>query len=161
MPASFLHYDYSESIECLDYFWSYRSEIHRWTSASGRWTSASGRWTSVIGISMRSCQSWWCHENPFMGTQHWIEGTVTFDINSLQWRHNGHDGISNHQPHDCLLNCLFRRRSKKTSKLHVTGICAGNSPVTDEFPAQMASNTENVSIGWCHHVLHIFEMDIS
>ena len=22
----------------------------------------------------------------------------------LQWRHNGHDGVSNHQPHDCLLN---------------------------------------------------------
>ena len=32
---------------------------------------------------------------------------------SLQWRHNGHDSVSNHQPHDCLLNHLFRRRSKK------------------------------------------------
>ena len=30
-------------------------------------------------------------------------------------------------------------------------ICAGNSPVTGEFPAQMASNAENVSIWWCHH----------
>ena len=56
----------------------------------------------------------------------------------LQWRHNGRDCISNHQPHHCLLN--FRRRSKNPSKLHVTGICAGNSPVTGEFPAQMASN---------------------
>ena len=27
----------------------------------------------------------------------------------------------------------------------------GNSPVTGEFPAQMASNTENVSIWWRHH----------
>ena len=26
---------------------------------------------------------------------------------SLQWRHNGHDGISNHQLHDCLLNRFF------------------------------------------------------
>ena len=43
-----------------------------------------------------------------------------------------------------------RRRSKKTSKLRVTGLCAGNSPVTGEFPAQMASNTENVFIWWCH-----------
>ena len=25
----------------------------------------------------------------------------------LRWRHNGRDGISNHQPHDCLLNRLF------------------------------------------------------
>ena len=55
---------------------------------------------------------------------------------SLQWRHNGPDDVSNHQPHDCLLNRLFRHRPKKTSKLRVTGLCAGNSPVTGEFPAQ-------------------------
>ena len=69
----------------------------------------------------------------------------------LQWRHNERDGVSNHQHHDCLLNRLFRRRSKKTSKLRVTGLCAGNSPVTGEFPAQRASNAENVSIWWHHH----------
>ena len=44
---------------------------------------------------------------------------------SLPWRRNGRDSVSNHQPHDCLLNRLFRRRSKKTSKLRVTGLCAG------------------------------------
>ena len=75
---------------------------------------------------------------------------------SLQWRHNGRDGVSNHQPHHCLLNRLFRRRSKKTSKLRVTGLCAGNSPVTVECPAQVASNEENVSISWRHHVLGSF-----
>ena len=46
----------------------------------------------------------------------------------LHWRHNDHDSVSNHQPHGCLLNRLFRRRSKKTSKLRVTGLCVGNSP---------------------------------
>ena len=70
---------------------------------------------------------------------------------ALRWRHNGHHSVSNHQPHDCLLNHLFRRTSKKTSKLRVTGLCAGNSPGTGEFPAQMASNAENVSIWWRHH----------
>ena len=70
---------------------------------------------------------------------------------TLQWHHNGHDGVSNHQPHDCFLKRLNRCRSKKTSKLHVTGLCVGNSPVTGEFPAQRASNAENVSIWWCHH----------
>ena len=70
---------------------------------------------------------------------------------SLQWRHNERDGVSNHQPHDCLLNCLFRRISKKTSKLRVTGFCAGNSPMTGEFPVQRASNDENVSIWWRNH----------
>ena len=38
---------------------------------------------------------------------------------TLQWRHDGHDNVSNHQPHDCLLNRLFRRRWKKTSRLRV------------------------------------------
>ena len=70
---------------------------------------------------------------------------------SLQWRHNGRDSVPNHQPHDCLLNRLFRRRSKKTSKLRVTGLCAGKSPRTGEFPAQVASYAENVSIWWRHH----------
>ena len=70
---------------------------------------------------------------------------------TLLWRHNGCDGVSNHQPHDCLLTRLFRRGSKKTSKLHVTGLCEGNSPVTGEFPAQRASNAENVFIWWRHY----------
>ena len=70
---------------------------------------------------------------------------------SLQWRHNDHDGVSNLQPHVCLLN---QRWSKKTSKLRVTGLCAVNSPGTGEFPAQMASYAENVSIWWRHHVLN-------
>ena len=49
-----------------------------------------------------------------------------------------------------LNNHLYRRRSKKTSKLHVTGLCEGNSPVTGEFPSQRASYVENVSIWWRH-----------
>ena len=44
---------------------------------------------------------------------------------TLQWRHNWHDGVSNHQPCHCLLNRLFRRRSKKTSKAFVRGIHRG------------------------------------
>ena len=47
---------------------------------------------------------------------------------TLQWRHNGRDCVSNQQPRDCLVKRLFRLRSKKTSKLRVTGLCAGNSP---------------------------------
>ena len=72
---------------------------------------------------------------------------------TLRWRHNGHDGVSNHQPHDCLLNRLFRHRSKKTSNLRVTGLCAGYTPGTGEVPAQRASHAENVSIWWRHHAV--------
>ena len=67
---------------------------------------------------------------------------AVINITSLQWRHNEHNRVPNHQPHDCLLNRLFRRRSKKTSKLRVTGLCAGNSSETGQFPAQMGSNAE-------------------
>ena len=37
------------------------------------------------------------------------------DVIASQWRHNNLDGVSNHQPQDCLLNHVFTRRSKKTS----------------------------------------------
>ena len=62
--------------------------------------------------------------------------------------HDGHDGVSNHQPHHCLHNRFFRCRSKRTSKLRISELCAGNSPVTGEFPAQMTSNAKDVSIWW-------------
>ena len=61
------------------------------------------------------------------------------------------------QHQDYLLNRLIRHRSQNTSKLHVTGLWAGNSPVTGEFPAQMASNAENVSIWWRHHAVEYKE----
>ena len=98
---------------------------------------ANERWcyivtSSLIGWAQTQNDPWQYDHNPY-------------SVYALQWCHNGCDGISNHQPHDCLLNRLFRRRSKKTSKLHVTSLCGGNSPVTGEFPAQMASNAEKLS----------------
>ena len=62
----------------------------------------------------KTCQTWWWW---------WPLMRMT-----LHWRHNERDDVSNHQPHDCLLNRLFRCRSKKTPKLCVTGLYAGTSP---------------------------------
>ena len=80
----------------------------------------------------------------------WIVGRRLWS-SALLWRHNGRDSASNHQPHGCLpfipYNRLFMRRWKQTSKLRITGLCAG----TDEFPAQMASKSENDSIWWRRH----------
>ena len=47
-------------------------------------------------------------------------------------------------------------QKQKISKLRVTGLCAGNSPVTSELSAQMASSAENVPIWLRHHakILH-------
>ena len=106
---------------------------------------------SLCAVSMWSAKSWlfYCTID-FSWTSFMV---AEFHVNtSLQWRHNGRDSVSNHQPHDCLLNGLFRRRSKKTSKLRVTGLCVGNSPGTGEFPAQMASYAKNVSI-WSRHLI--------
>ena len=46
------------------------------------------------------------------GLLHWHWGSVSEVTLALRWRHNGRDCVSNHQPHDCLLNRLFGRRSK-------------------------------------------------
>ena len=65
----------------------------------------------------------------------------------LQWRHNERNGVSNHRRIDCLLKRLFGRRSK----LRVTGLCEGNSPVTGEFLSQRASTAENIPVRWFHY----------
>ena len=70
---------------------------------------------------------------------------------TLQWRHNGCDGVSNHQSHKCLLDRLFKLQIKENIKASRHWLCEGNSPVTGEFLAQRASNAENVSIWWRHH----------
>ena len=96
---------------------------------------------------------WWINilHNSCEVALRWMPVNTFDDKSTLRWRHNGRHSVSNYQPRDCLLNRLFRRRSKKTLKLRVTCLCAGNSPGTGEFPAQMANNAENVSIWWRHH----------
>ena len=65
--------------------------------------------------------------DPWNVVNGWLHKSYRFVLPfpTLQWRHNEPDCISNHQPHDCLLNRLFRLSSKKTSKLRVTGLCEG------------------------------------
>ena len=76
---------------------------------------------------------------------------------TLQWRHNERRRVSNHQFLECLLNRLFRRRSKKTPKFSVNGLCEGNLPMTGEFLAQRARYAENISICWRHHDVNIYK----
>ena len=63
-----------------------------------------------------------------------------------QWRHNGHDGVSNHQPHHYSLNRSVRHRSKNTSKLHGTDLC-----VTGEFPHKRPVMQKMFSLFWWRH----------
>ena len=106
----------------------------------------------LVIISLKKCTRLEAFEKIFP-TQFERINTSAWHVlqQTLHWRHNGRDSVSNHRRLDCLLNRLFRRRSTKISKLRVTAICEGSSPVTGEFPSKRASNTENVSIRLRHH----------
>ena len=65
-------------------------------------------------------------DNPivkFSVTVSWPHGVQY--LYPLQWRHNGRDGVSNHQPLDCLLKHWIMRRWKKTPKPRVPGFVWG------------------------------------
>ena len=95
------------------------------------------KWGATIYSYFLMKRSGWCVLNHLSASGPPIYGYPSIYLlwrKPLQWRHNGRDGISNHQPHDCFLNRLFIHRSKKTTKLSVTGLCARNSPEAGEFP---------------------------
>ena len=82
----------------------------------------------MIHLSCRKSVTWQVSDYVIYWPN-WLSSSHGTNMNtSLQWRHNGRDGVSNHQPHQCLLNRLLRR-SKKTSKFRAIGLCVGNSPV--------------------------------
>ena len=86
--------------------------FHLMTSSRMAGVVPTGNWQKSLPMKTNCSPVYWrthlCHRgSPFL------------------WRHNGCDSVSNHQPHHCLLNRLIKHRSKKTSKLRVTGLCAG------------------------------------
>ena len=84
-----------------------------------------------------------------MTAAHWgLNKMAVILPTSLEWRQIERDGILNRRR----FNCLYRRRSSKSSKLCVTGLCEGNPLVTLGFPSQRACNAEIVSIWSRHHV---------
>ena len=114
----------------------------------------------IISRSVRSEKSkGWGYQNKLSSliwflelSQHYSTAEYhDYTENRLQWRHNEHDSAWNHQPRDCLLNRLFRRRSKRTWKLRVTCLCVGNSLGPVNSPHKWPSNAEKVSIWWRHH----------
>ena len=113
-----------------------------------------------MGTKYKTKHAWKIHDVVQLRCEGYTYREIIYMVPIITVRHNEHDSVSNYQPHVCLLNRLFRHRSKKTSKLRATGPCAGNSPGTGEFPAQMTSNAKNVSIWWRHHeILALRESD--
>ena len=56
---------------------------------------------------------------------------------------------------------IYSGADHRKHQSRVTGLCEGNSPVTGEFPAQMATNAENVSTWWRHHGIFHFPVGYS
>ena len=103
-----------------------------------------GEFPARMASNAENVTFWWRHHG--QGTRiisrtmfgwrhaHWPLRPEQIDRKQLQWRHNERDDVSNHRRH-CLLKSLFMRRSKKISRLRVTGHCKGNPPVTGGFPS--------------------------
>ena len=116
-----------------------------------RWSCYRLSFIMGIHIQVRRCLyvetvNTWCDQRMYNRVMH-----QRYIRLWLKCRHNERECVSNHRGLDYLLSSSFSRRSKKTSKLRVTGLCEGNSPVTGEFPSQITRNAENVSIRWRHH----------
>ena len=93
----------------------------------------------------------WCSKN--LTDNNWKANKC---IPTLQWRHNGRDSVSNNQPHDCLLNGLFRRRSEKKRQSCASLACVrgwGYSPL----PRNVLRNKPNVSLcAWWIIYIYIY-----
>ena len=102
---------------CFKVSVSFYTETVR-TESTTNWKSGTRRFHLLISDRQMRCRDFMtrCH-NHYCDV---IVGTMASQITSLVIV--------------CLLSRLFRRRSKKTSKLRVTGLCAGKSPETGEFP---------------------------
>ena len=102
--------------------WIFKTTFIFTLNLSTSWSYA-GIFDNPYMFTRYLCTKWFCFlDVKIMKLYRMVKG-------ALQWRHNGHDGVSNHQPHDCLLNRCFRRISNSTS-------------MNGEFPAQRASNAE-------------------
>ena len=124
-----------------NFIWSVSANTQYISTSMWHYYNTTHKWDQFVTENEGFCLLEWVLQgqripsiNAYNQCSDVIMGTMVFQITS-----------------SCLFNRVFRRRSKKTSKLRVTGLCEGNSPVTGEFPAQRASNAENVSIWWRHH----------
>ena len=75
---------------------------------------------------------------------------------TLQWRHNGCHGLPNHRRLNYLLNRWFSLKSRKTSKLLVTGLCVRgihrstvNSPHKGPVTRKMSPFDDVIMISSC------------
>ena len=74
-----------------------------------------------------------CRNFGFVEKKMWCRTHLGVNI-TLQWRHNGRNGVSNHQPHDCLLNRLFKQMYFVHGHGHITGpLCGDPNPIRQSY----------------------------
>ena len=83
--------------------------------------------THVYGVVFHSTAKLWASicsiDYVVLTLRHWVhwqwvteccdKGSSKAAYIPLKWRHNEHDGVSNHQRHECLLNRFFQAQIKK------------------------------------------------
>ena len=62
-----------------------------------------------------------------MGCLLWVH-SLTWALIPLPWHHNGRDSVSKSPAPRLFTQPFIQAQIKETSKLHVTGLCVGNSP---------------------------------
>ena len=89
--------------------------------------------------------------------KYWLQSERHFP-STLQWRHNDSECVSIAGASIVYSFVCSGEDWKETSKLRVTGLCEGNSPVSGEFPSKRASNAENDFTWWRHNeYMHDFK----
>ena len=115
------------------------SPVHKHRLNQSKWTFSAWIAEGARYVYSRVCE--WLTRRDNM--EDWSHRNFVA-ISILQWRHN-----------ERYVSQITRLRivysTVYSSALLTT--CAGNSPVTGEFPEQMGSNAENVPISWRHYHL--------
>ena len=131
--------------------------ISRWVStvtndsSFAKWTyfQHGDLWASIGKknvIMIRLCMFKWLHDyvtddlNHSVRVKQYISVPAVGNHGPLEWCHNERDDIWNHRRLDYLLSRLFRRRSKRTTMLRVTGLCEGKSTTWWRHHVTQATN---------------------
>ena len=115
---------HDDVMETLSHYWPFERGIHRFirTERPVMGKRFARHWLMImtrLQISLNAVMSY-----PVIYAQGFVMfriplliGLTSYIFLSLKWRHNEPDGVSNYRRLYCLLSRLFRRRTKKTSKL--------------------------------------------
>ena len=92
------------------------------------------RYATISGINIAGCFNIPCQSPQWWQCQYripsriWSNTQLSLNSKSLQWRHNGHDSVSNHQPHHCFpfIQTQIKENTKASRHWPLCGELTGN-----------------------------------